>query len=114
MAEGLRRATEKGRGCVPGALGDQGCAAGSSCGSLSGAVVAICFDKYCKGEPTLAAAELKARWIFGGHKDPDAGLCPTSSLTASVLGHNDLHELLPTHGGTLPSPPAARAPPRRP
>ena len=41
-----------------------------------------------KGGPTLAEAELKARWIFGGHRDPDAGLYATSSPTASVLGHN--------------------------
>ena len=41
-----------------------------------------------KGGPTLSDAELKARWIFGGHKDPDAGLYDTSSPTASILGHN--------------------------
>ena len=41
-----------------------------------------------KGGPTLSEAELKARWIFGGHKDPDAGLYDTSSPTASILGHN--------------------------
>ena len=27
-----------------------------------------------KGEEALHAAELKARWIFGGHRDPDAGM----------------------------------------
>ena len=43
-----------------------------------------------KGGPTLAEAELKARWIFGGHRDPDAGLYETSSPTASILGHTDL------------------------
>ena len=41
-----------------------------------------------KGGSTLSTAELKARWIFGGHKDPDAGLCDTWSPTASILGHN--------------------------
>ena len=41
-----------------------------------------------KGGPTLSDAELKARWIFGGHRDPDAGLYDTSSPTASILGHN--------------------------
>ena len=41
-----------------------------------------------KGGPSLQEAELKARWIFGGHKDPDAGLYDTSSPTASILGHN--------------------------
>ena len=40
------------------------------------------------GGPTLSTAELKARWILGGHKDPDAGLYDTSSPTASILGHN--------------------------
>ena len=44
-----------------------------------------------RGGPTLAEAELKARWIFGGHRDPDAGLYATSSPTASVLGHNLLN-----------------------
>ena len=44
-----------------------------------------------KGGPTLAEAELKARWIFGGHRDPDAGLYDTSSPTASILGHNLLN-----------------------
>ncbi|CAE7731049.1 RE2 [Symbiodinium sp. CCMP2592] len=41
-----------------------------------------------KGGEDLAAAELRARWIFGGHRDPDAGLYATSSPTASLLGHN--------------------------
>jgi len=52
-----------------------------------------------KGEPTLEAAELKARWIFGGHKDPDAGLYPTSSPTASVLGYNLLNFVAAQKGG---------------
>ncbi|CAE7240505.1 TY4B-J, partial [Symbiodinium sp. CCMP2592] len=41
-----------------------------------------------KGGETLGDAELRARWIFGGHRDPDAGLYATSSPTASLLGHN--------------------------
>ena len=41
-----------------------------------------------KGGSELSTAELKARWIFGGHRDPDAGKYPTSSPTASMLGHN--------------------------
>ena len=44
-----------------------------------------------KGAEDLTNAELKARWIFGGHRDPDAGLCATSSPTASTLGHNLLN-----------------------
>ena len=40
-----------------------------------------------RGGVALEDAELKARWIFGGHKDPDAGKYPTSSPTASMLGH---------------------------
>ena len=44
-----------------------------------------------KGGPALSDAQLKARWIFGGHRDPDAGLYETSSPTASILGHNLLN-----------------------
>ncbi|OLP94024.1 EF-hand domain-containing protein 1 [Symbiodinium microadriaticum] len=44
-----------------------------------------------KGADDLTNAELKARWIFGGHRDPDAGLYATSSPTASTLGHNLLN-----------------------
>ncbi|CAE7522180.1 unnamed protein product, partial [Symbiodinium necroappetens] len=44
-----------------------------------------------KGGPSLPEAELRARWIFGGHKDPDAGLYATASPTASTLGHNLLN-----------------------
>ena len=44
-----------------------------------------------KGAEDLENAELKARWIFGGHRDPDAGLYATSSPTASTLGHNLLN-----------------------
>ncbi|CAE7238450.1 TY4B-J, partial [Symbiodinium sp. CCMP2456] len=44
-----------------------------------------------KGGPSLSEAELRARWIFGGHKDPDAGLYATASPTASTLGHNLLN-----------------------
>ena len=43
-----------------------------------------------KGGETLETAELKAWWILGGHRDPDAGLYATSSPTASLLGHNRL------------------------
>ena len=51
-----------------------------------------------KGEEALHAAELKARWIFGGHRDPDAGLYATSSPTASTLAHNLLNFLAVQHG----------------
>ncbi|CAE7712200.1 RE1 [Symbiodinium sp. CCMP2592] len=51
--------------------------------------------------PQLTEAELKARWIFGGHKDPDAGLYPTSSPTASVLGHNLLNFVAVQKGWTV-------------
>ncbi|CAE7802348.1 RE1 [Symbiodinium necroappetens] len=54
-----------------------------------------------KGGADLAEAELKARWIFGGHKDPDAGLYPTSSPTASVLGHNLLNFVAVQKGWTV-------------
>ena len=41
-----------------------------------------------KGGAELSEATLKARWIFGGHKDPDAGKYATDSPTASLLGYN--------------------------
>ena len=41
-----------------------------------------------KGEATLEKAVLKARWVLGGHKDPDIGRFPTLAPTASVLAHN--------------------------
>ena len=41
-----------------------------------------------KGGPTLAEATLKARWVFGGHKDPEAGQHQTASPTVSLIGHN--------------------------
>ena len=44
-----------------------------------------------KGGEELSAAEPKARWIFGGHRDPDAGLYATSAPTASTLAHNLLN-----------------------
>ena len=44
-----------------------------------------------KGDATLEGADLRARWIIGGHRDPDAGLYATSSPTASMLGHNLLN-----------------------
>ena len=44
-----------------------------------------------KGDATLEGADLRARWIIGGHRDPDAGLYATSSPTASTLGHNLLN-----------------------
>ena len=44
-----------------------------------------------KGGETLEKAELKARWILGGHKDMEAGRYPTLAPTASLLGHNILN-----------------------
>ena len=41
-----------------------------------------------KGEENLEKAVLKARWVLGGHKDPDIGRFPTLAPTASVLAHN--------------------------
>ena len=43
-----------------------------------------------KGGKELLLAELKARWVFGGHLDPEAGNYPTSSPTVSLIGHNSL------------------------
>ena len=39
----------------------------------------------------MAEAELKTRWILGGHRDVDAGRYPTMAPTASLLGHNILN-----------------------
>ena len=44
-----------------------------------------------KGGDTLAEAELKARWILGGHRDSEAGRFPTLAPTASILAHNILN-----------------------
>ena len=44
-----------------------------------------------KGGEVLAEAELKARWILGGHRDAEAGKYPTLAPTASLLGHNLLN-----------------------
>ena len=44
-----------------------------------------------KGGETLAEAELKARWILGGHRDVEAGKFPTLAPTASILAHNILN-----------------------
>ena len=41
-----------------------------------------------KGQAELSLAELKARWIFGGHRDSEAGKFLTSSPTVSLVGHN--------------------------
>ena len=41
-----------------------------------------------KGGEILAEAELKARWILGGHRDAEVGKYPTMAPTASLLGHN--------------------------
>ena len=50
-----------------------------------------------KGEPDLPHAVLKARWVLGGHKDPDIGRFPTLAPTASILAHN-LINLVATGG----------------
>ena len=44
-----------------------------------------------KGGATLPEAELKARWVLGGHRDPDAEQYQISSLTVSLVGYNLLH-----------------------
>ena len=41
-----------------------------------------------KGDKELEGAVLKARWIFGGHRDQEAGLYQTSSPTVGLIGHN--------------------------
>ena len=41
-----------------------------------------------KGGRELEEAVLKARWIFGGHRDPEAGKYLTASPTVSLVGHN--------------------------
>ena len=41
-----------------------------------------------KGEADLENADLKGRWIFGGHRDPDIGAWETISPTVALLGHN--------------------------
>ena len=46
-----------------------------------------------KGEKELEGAILKARWVFGGHRDPDAGKYMTSSPTVSLVGHNLLNAI---------------------
>ena len=54
-----------------------------------------------KGGEDLASAEPKARWIFGGHRDPDAGLYATSAPTASTLAHNLLNFVAVQLGWTV-------------
>ena len=54
-----------------------------------------------KGGNTLEKAELKARWVFGGHRDPDAGKYPTSSPTVSLVGHNLLNFIAVQKGWTV-------------
>ena len=46
-----------------------------------------------RGLKDLIDAILKARWVFGGHRDPDAGKYATDSPTASLLSHNLLNFL---------------------
>ena len=46
-----------------------------------------------KGKEVLAEAELKARWIIGGHRGQDLGKYPTLAPTSSLLGHNLLNFL---------------------
>ena len=46
-----------------------------------------------KGKENLEEAELKARWIIGGHRDQELGRYPTLAPTASLLGHNLLNFL---------------------
>ena len=41
-----------------------------------------------KGGKELEEAVLKARWIFGGHRDQEAGMYQTSSPTVGLIGHN--------------------------
>lgn len=50
-----------------------------------------------KGEENFQTAVLKARWILGGHKDPQLGQYPTLAPTASLLGHNLLNMLATQH-----------------
>ena len=52
-----------------------------------------------KGE--LPKAKLKARWVLGGRRDPDAGLYDTASPTASILGHNLLNMIAVQRGWVI-------------
>jgi len=54
-----------------------------------------------KGEENLEGAELKARWILGGHKDPELGNHPTLAPTSSLLGHNLLNFVAVQMGWTV-------------
>ena len=54
-----------------------------------------------RGGEELAKAEPKTRWVFGGHRDPDAGLYATSAPTASTLAHNLLNFTAVQHGWTV-------------
>ena len=46
-----------------------------------------------KGKENLEEAELKARWIIGGHRDQELGRYPTLAPTSSLMGHNLLNFL---------------------
>ena len=54
-----------------------------------------------KGGKELKDAKLKARWVSGGHRDPDAGQYPTSSPTVSLVGHNLLNFVAVQRGWTV-------------
>ena len=54
-----------------------------------------------RGLKDLIDAILKARWVFGGHRDPDAGKYATDSPTASLLSHNLLNFLAVQFGWVI-------------
>ena len=51
-----------------------------------------------KGQENLDQAELKGRWIFGGHRDSELGAYPTMAPTASLLAHNLLNFIAVQYG----------------
>ena len=54
-----------------------------------------------KGGKALMEALLKARWVFGGHRDPEAGEHLTAAPTVSLVGHNLLVFLAVQKGWTI-------------
>ena len=54
-----------------------------------------------KGEALLKLAELKARWILGGHRDSELGNYATMAPTSALLGHNMLNFLAVQMGWTV-------------
>ena len=56
---------------------------------------------YGKAPPESSEFEPRARWIFGGHQDPDAGQYATVSPTAAMLAHTLIVIIAVNHGWPL-------------